>query len=95
MTPPPVLASGRRKRTMTTVAVGLLLLDGALLLMAAVWTRNWMLGALGTMFVILAGAVIVYWRRYRQALEEVDQAREALKAEALELRRLIEERKAK
>jgi membrane protein implicated in regulation of membrane protease activity len=95
MTPPPVLASRRRKRNMTTFAVGLLLLDGALLLMAAVWTRNWMLGALGTMFVILAGAVIVYWRRYRQALEEVDQAREALKAEALELRRLIEERKAK
>jgi membrane protein implicated in regulation of membrane protease activity len=95
MTPPPVPVSNRRKRTMMTFAVGLLLLDGALLLMAAVWTRNWMLGALGTMFVILAGAVIMYWRRYRQALEEVDQAREALKAEALELRRLIEERKAK
>lgn len=95
MTPPPVPVSNRRKRTMTTFAVGLLLLDGALLIMAAVWTRNWLLGGLGAIFIILAGAVIVYWRRYRKALDEVDQAREALKAEALELRRLIQERKAK
>jgi hypothetical protein len=35
----------------------------------------------------------VYWRRYQQALEDVMRARDALKSEAQELRRLIQERK--
>ena len=83
----------RRKRTMTTFAVGLLLLDGALLLIAAIWTRSWLLGVLGIAFVFMAGAVVVYWRRYQQALEDVSRARDALKAEAQELRRLLQERK--
>lgn len=78
---------------MTTVAVGLLLLDGALLLIAAFWARNLVLGLLGGLFVLLAAGVIVYWRRYRAALEDVERARAALKAEASELRRLIQERK--
>ena len=79
---------------MTTFAVGLLLLDGALLLIAAFWARTWLLGVLGLAFIFMAGAVIVYWRRYQQALEDVARARDALKAEARELRRLIQERKA-
>ena len=78
---------------MTTFAVGLLLLDGALLLIAAVWARSWLLGVLGVGFVFMAGAVVVYWRRYRKALDDVVRASEALKAEAQELRRLIQERK--
>jgi len=78
---------------MTTFAVGLLLLDGALLLIAAVWARNWLLGVLGAAFIGMAGAVIMYWRRYQQALEDVMRARDALKEEAQELRRLIQERK--
>jgi hypothetical protein len=85
-------APGYRKRTMTTFAVGLLLLDGALLLIAAFWARNWLLGVLGAAFLAMAGAVVVYWRRYQQALEDVMRARDALKAEAQELRRLIQER---
>lgn len=83
----------KRKRTMTTFAVGLLLLDGALLLVAAFWAKNWLLGGLGVAFVAMAVAVILYWRRYQQALEDVMRARDALKAEAQELRRLIQERK--
>ena len=78
---------------MTTFAVGLLVLDGALLLIAAFWARNWLLGVLGAAFMAMAGAVIVYWRRYQHALEDVVRASEALKAEAQELKRLIQERK--
>lgn len=78
---------------MTTVAVGLLLLDGALLLIAAVWAHNWVLGALGAVFIVMAAAVVLYWRRYRDALQDVERARDALQAEAQELRRLIQERK--
>jgi len=78
---------------MTTFAVGLLLLDGVLLLIAAFWARNWLLGILGCAFILLAGVVILYWRRYQRALEDVMRARDALKAEAQELRRLIQERK--
>ena len=82
-----------RKRTMTFLAVGLLLLDGALLLLAGFWAKNILLGVLGAGFLVLAGSVLLYYRRYRRTLAEVDQAREALRAEALELRRLIQERK--
>ena len=78
---------------MTTFAVGLLLLDGGLLLIAAFWVHNWLLGFLGAAFLLMAGAVIVYWRRYQHALEDVARASEALKAEAQELRRLIQLRK--
>jgi len=78
---------------MTTFAVGLLVLDGSLLLIAAWWTRNWLLGILGAAFMVMAGAVIVFWRRYQRALEDVVKASEALKAEAQELRRLIQQRK--
>ena len=78
---------------MTTFAVGLLVLDGALLLIAAWWARNWLLGVLGGGFILMAGAVIVYWRRYQNALADVVRASEALKAEAQELRRLIQQRK--
>ena len=83
----------RHKRTMTTFAVGLLLLDGILLLVAAFWARNWVLGLLGAGFIVMAAGVIVYWRRYRDALEDVERAKTALKAEAQELRRLIQQRK--
>jgi uncharacterized membrane protein YccC len=78
---------------MTTFAVGLLVLDGALLLIAAYWARNWLLGVLGAAFIGMAGVVILYWRRYQQALEDVMRARDALKEEAQELRRLIQQRK--
>lgn len=78
---------------MTTFAVGLLVLDGALLLIAAYWARSWLLGILGGTFIFMAGAVIGFWRRYQNALADVVRASEALKAEARELRRLIQQRK--
>ncbi|MEP7326149.1 MAG: hypothetical protein ABI836_09395 [Gemmatimonadota bacterium] len=78
---------------MTTFAVGLLLLDGVLLVIAAFWTHSWVLGGLGLAFFFMAAGVIIYWRRYQQALDDVVRASEALKAEAQELRRLIQQRK--
>jgi cell division protein FtsL len=90
----PEVTPFRRRRTMTTLAVGLLLLDGALLLIAAFWAKNLVLGLLGGLFVLLAAGVVVYWRRYRQALADVERASAELKEQAQELRRLIQQRKA-
>ncbi|MEO8199886.1 MAG: hypothetical protein ABI679_05125 [Gemmatimonadota bacterium] len=75
------------------LAVGLLLADGSLLALAAWWTRKWYLGLIGLILIVMASGVLLYYRRYRRALMEVEQAREALTAELTELRRLAHELK--
>lgn len=89
-TPPPV--SRPRKRTLTVLAGGMLLLDGILMLIAGWFTRSWILAALGIGFFVLAGGTIAYYFRYQRALADVERARDALKAEAALLRQLIQER---
>ena len=80
------------KRTMTTLAVGLLLLDGVLLLLAAYYLRNWGMALLGVLLLVMAGGVAFYYRRYARTMAEVQQAKEALQVELSELRRLVKER---
>jgi hypothetical protein len=80
------------RRTITIFAVGLLLLDGVLLLVAAYLTRNWILATVGLVAIVLASGVLVYYRKYRKAIEEVRLAKTRLRSELEELRRLINER---
>jgi membrane protein implicated in regulation of membrane protease activity len=80
------------KRTMTTFAVGLLLLDGILLLIASWYLKSWGMALLGLVLFIMAGIVLAYYRRYARTLAEVEQAKESLQAEVAELKRLIKHR---
>ena len=80
------------KRTMTTFAVGLLALDGVLLLVAAYYLKSLGMVILGVVLIIMAGGVLMYYRRYARTLAEVQRAKESLRAELVELRRLVNER---
>ena len=77
---------------MTTLAVALLLLDGVLLLLAAWYLRNLGMALLGGLLVIMSAVVILYYRRYARTMAEVQQTKEALRAELNELKRLVKER---
>lgn len=77
---------------MTTFAVALLLLDGVLLLVAAVYLKSWGMAALGILLIVISVAVVLYYRRYARAIAEVQQAKDALRGELEELRRLVKER---
>jgi membrane protein implicated in regulation of membrane protease activity len=77
---------------MTTLAVGLLLLDGVLLLVAAYYLKNWGMAVLGVLLLVMSGAIALYYRRYLRTLAEVQQTKEALQGEVAELRRLVRER---
>jgi hypothetical protein len=70
---------------MTTFAVGLLLLDGILLLFAGWWSRTWYLAAGGTLLVVASLGVVEYYRRYRAALADLVRAKEMLRGELKEL----------
>lgn len=88
---PPARPRGKQ-RAITTFAVGLLLVDGILLVLAAWWTGKWFLAVAGLILITLATGVFLYYRRYQRALMEVERAKEALRAELVELRRLVKER---
>lgn len=80
------------KRTLTTFAVALLLLDGVLLLLAAWYLKNWGMALLGAILMLMSGVVIFYYRRYARTMAEVRQAKDALGVELNELKRLVKER---
>jgi hypothetical protein len=77
---------------MTTLAVGLLALDGILLLIAAAYLQSVGMGLLGGLLIAMAVGVLLYYRRYAKAIAEVEAAKNALRAELDELRRLVRER---
>lgn len=77
------------RRTLTTFAVGFLLLDAVLLVYAgAALGRPGLLG-LGTACLGLAVVVVVAWRRYRRALADIERARREMKAEVEAIRDLL------
>ena len=76
-------------RTLTIAAVGFLLLDAVLLAIAGLWAkRPGLLVGAGACAVAVVG-VIVAWRRYRRAMEEVAAARRAMKSEVESIRDLL------
>jgi uncharacterized membrane protein YccC len=87
---PPRARSGR---TLTILAAGFLALDGLLLGLSGWWELN--LPRLGAGAVLLgaAGVVVLFWKRQRARLDEIADARAALRAEASDLRDLLRQRR--
>ncbi len=76
-------------RTLTTLAVGFLLLDAALLAWAGVGLRRpWLVVGAGV--CMAAGClVLLAWRRYRRTVAELEEARREMKQEVESLRELL------
>ena len=77
-------------RTLTTAAVGFLLLDAVLFAIAAI-AFNRPLLAIPAAICAAAGALVVLaWRRYRRTLLELEDARREMKREVEALRALLQ-----
>ncbi len=85
----PIPATPVRGRTITLFAVGVLVLDGVLLLLIGLWSGTLWAGVGGTVCLLLAGAVLLLWRRHRRALAELADARAEMRDEARSLRNLL------
>jgi hypothetical protein len=76
-------------RTLTTAAVGFLLLDAVLFAFAAItFSRPWLF--LPAAICLGAGTMVVLaWRRYRRTLLELEEARRDMRRQVEELRDLL------
>lgn len=80
----------RPSRTLTTLAVGFLVLDAVLFALAAMAFNRPLLSIPAA---ICAGAgllVVLAWRRYRRTLLELEDARREMKREVEALRELLQ-----
>ena len=76
-------------RTLTTVAVGVLLLDAILLAVAGFALDRRSLVVWGAVCAALALAVALGWRRYRRTLLDIEAARREMRREAQSIRDLL------
>lgn len=76
-------------RALTTVAVGVLLLDAALLAIAGVTLDRWALLAGAAACAVLALLVGLGWRRYRRTLTEIEAARREMRRDVESIRDLL------
>lgn len=83
----------RSGRTLTILASGFLILDGLLLGLSGWWDRSLARIGVGLVLLAAAGVVIQYWKRQRARLDEIADARAALRAEASDLRELLRQRR--
>ena len=89
--PPPTLPTP--SRTLTTVAVGFLLLDALLLLYSGLALgRRWLV-VWGVVCFIAAILVVLGWRRYRRALSDLERARREMRADVESIRQLLHSKK--
>lgn len=78
-------------RTLTTAAIGFLLLDAALLALAAVMFDRPLLLVPAGLCAGAAALVVLGWRRYRRTLAELEEARRDMKREVESLRELLQD----
>jgi hypothetical protein len=78
-----------RGRIGTLLAVGFLILDGVLLMVAGLWGRSPGPAVGGVACLLVAGLVQILWRRHRRAVAELAEARQGLREEARALRGLL------
>jgi len=77
-------------RTLTTLAVGFLVLDAVLLGYLGLALKRLLLIGAAVVCAASAAAVVLAWRRYRRLVAEVAHARRAMKEEADGLRTLLQ-----
>lgn len=79
----------RPSRTLTTVAVSVLLLDATLLAYAGlILSRPWLV-FWSAVCVALAAIAVIAWRRYRRAMEDVAAARREMHQDIAAIRELL------
>ena len=83
----------RRGRALTIIAVGVLSLDGVLLLLAGLWSHHPILLAMGAVMLLLAVGVNLLWRRQVRVLDEIAQARAEMQAEVQALQGILREKR--
>ena len=91
--PAPPATPSTPSRTLTTVAVGFLLLDAVLLGYSGLALgRRWLV-VWGVVCFIAAVLVVLGWRRYRRALSDLERARREMRAEVESIRQLLHSKK--
>lgn len=83
----------RRGRVLTIIAVGVLSLDGVLLVLAGLWAHRPILLAPGAVLLALALGVHLLWRRQLRMLAEIAQARAEIRAEVQALQGVLREKR--
>jgi hypothetical protein len=86
------MASAILSRTLTIVAAAVLAFDGVTLALLGWWSSRLLLLLIGVVFFVSSGLVILYWRWYRNRLNAIAAARNALAEEAREIQRLLREK---
>jgi membrane protein implicated in regulation of membrane protease activity len=76
-------------RSLTFVAAGFLAFDGAALAGLGIWSGRPGFLVMGLVLSLSSGLVVLVWRRHLRRLDEINEARQDLRAEAEELRRLL------
>jgi hypothetical protein len=79
-------------RTLTLVAVGFLTFDGVALAGIGLMSRRNMLVAMGLVFFVSAGLVLLYWRWHHQRLLDIASERGALSEDVRDMQRLLREK---
>ncbi len=81
----------RVSRILTILAAAVLAFDGTALAALGWWSGRTLLLLLGIVCFISAALVGLYWRWYRQRLDDIAALRSGLADEARELRRFLSE----
>jgi membrane protein implicated in regulation of membrane protease activity len=79
-------------RALTLVAVGFLTFDGAALAGIGLMSGRTMLVAMGFVFFVSAGLVLLYWRWHRRRLLDIASEHGALSEDVREMQRLLREK---
>jgi membrane protein implicated in regulation of membrane protease activity len=82
-------------RTLTLVAVGFLTFDGLALAGIGLMSARNMLVAMGLVFFVSAGLVLLYWRWHRQRLRDIASERGTLSEDVRDMQRLLRERSSR
>jgi hypothetical protein len=79
-------------RGLTLVAIAFLTFDGAALVGIGLMSGRTMLVAMGLVFFVSAGLVLLYWRWHRRRLLDIASERSALSEDVREMQRLLREK---
>ena len=79
-------------RTLTLIAIGFLTFDGAALTGIGLMSGRTMLVAVGIVFFLSAGLILLYWRSHRRRLLDIASERGALSQDVREMQRLLRQK---